>query len=84
MHEDILYCQRQQQPRQLILPSKMKSLVYNELHVYVSHLGTDKTAELIEPRFYRPLMDDGIKHFVAQVCPFVKRKKPNIMKATAM
>ena len=31
VHEDILYCQKQQQPRQLILPSKLKPLVYNEL-----------------------------------------------------
>ena len=33
VHEDILYLQKQQQLRQLILPSKLKALVYNELHV---------------------------------------------------
>ena len=41
VHEDILYRQKQQQPRQLILPSKLKPLVYNELHVNMGHLGTD-------------------------------------------
>ena len=29
-------------------------------------------------------MDDEIKHFVTQICPCVKRKKPHIMKAAAM
>ena len=84
VHEDILYHQKQQQPRQLILPSKLKPLVYNELHVNMGHLGTDRTTELIKSRFYWPLMDDEIKLFVTQVCPCVKRKKPHIMKAAAM
>ena len=84
MHEDILYRQKQQQPRQLILPSKLKPLVYNELHVNMDHLGTARTTELIKSRFYWPLMDDEIKHFVTQVRPCIKRKKPYIMKAAAM
>ena len=80
VHEDILYRQKQQQPRQLILSSKLKPLLYNELHVNMGHLGTDRTTELIK----WPLMDDKIKHFVTQVCPCVKRKKLHIMKAAAM
>ena len=60
VHEDILYCQNQQQLRQLILPSKLKPLAYNELHVNTGHLGTDRTTELIKSRFYWPLMDDEI------------------------
>ena len=75
VQEDILYRQKQQQPRQLILPSKLKPLVYNELHVNMGHLGTDRTTELIKSRFYWPLMDDEIKYFITQVCPCVKRKK---------
>ena len=31
-----------------------------------------------------PLIDDEIKHFVTQVCPCVKRKKPHLIKAAAM
>ena len=50
----------------------------------MGHLGTDRTTELIKPRFCWPLMDDAIKHFVTQVCPCVKRKKPHIVKAAAM
>ena len=72
VHEDMLYHQKQQQPRQLILPSKLKPLVYNELHINMGHLGTDRTTELIKSRFYWPLMDDEITHFVTQIR--VKRK----------
>ena len=45
-HEDILYCQKQQQRRQLIPPSRLRSLVYNELHVNMGHIGTDRNTEL--------------------------------------
>ena len=84
VHDDILYHQKQQQPRQLILPSKLKPLVCNELHVNIGHLGTDRTTELIKSRSYWLLMDDEIKHFVTQIRRCVKRKKPHIMKAAAM
>ena len=47
MHEDILYRQKQQQPRQLILPSKLKPLVHSELHVNMGHLGTYKIKILL-------------------------------------
>ena len=50
MHEDILYRKKQQQPRQLILPSKLKPLVYNELHVNMGHLGTDRTTVKFDKR----------------------------------
>ena len=48
------------------------------------HPGTDRTTELIKSKFYWPLIDDEIKHFVTQVCPCVKRKKPHIMKEAAI
>ena len=66
VHEDILYDQKQQQPRQLILPSKLKPLVYNELHINMGHLETDRTTGLIKSRFYWPLIAHEIKHFVSQ------------------
>ena len=77
VHEDTVYHQKQQQPRRLISPSKLEPLVYNELHVNMDHPGTDRTTELIKSRFYRPLMDDEIKHFVTQVFPCVKKTPPH-------
>ena len=46
----------------------------------MGYLGTDRTTELIKSRFYWPLMDYEIKLFVTQLCPYVKRKKPHIMR----
>ena len=80
----MLYRQKKQQPRQLILPSKLKSLVYNRLDVNTGHIGTNRTPELIKSRFYWPLMDNEIKHFVTQICPCVKRKKSHIIKTVVM
>ena len=77
VHEDTVYHQKQQQPRRLISPSKLEPLVYNELHVNMDHPGTDRTTELIKSRFYRPLMDDEIKHFVTQVFPCVEKTSPH-------
>ena len=50
----------------------------------MGHLGTHRTTELIKSRFYWPLMDDRMKHFVTKICSCFKRKKPYIMKAAAM
>ena len=78
VHEDTVYRQKQQQPRRLISPSKVKPLVYKYgSHVNMGYPGTDRTTELIKSRFYEPLMDDEIKHFVTQVFPSVKEKIPN-------
>ena len=70
----MLYRQKKQQPRQLILPSKLKSLVYSRLDVNTGDIGTNRTPELIKSRLYWPLMDNEIKHFVTQIRPCVKRK----------
>ena len=50
----------------------------------MGHLGNDRTTELIKSRFYWPLMDVKIKHFVTQICPCAQRKTPHIMKSAAM
>ena len=50
----------------------------------MGHLETDRTTGLIKSRFYWPLMAHEIKHFVTQMFPCVKIKKPHIMKAAAM
>ena len=68
----------------MIVSSKLKPPVYNELHVGMGNLGTDRTAEFIKSRFYWPLISDENKHFVTQICPCVKRKKSHIMKAAAI
>ena len=42
----------------VLLPSRLKPLVYRELHVNMDHLGYERTLELIRERFYWPQMND--------------------------
>ena len=64
---------------QVILPSRLKSLVFKELHVDIGHLGYDRTLELIEERFFWPKMYDDIKYFVTKICKCIKDKTPNTL-----
>ena len=42
----------------VLLPSRLKPLVYRELHVNMDHLGYERTLKLIRERFYWPQMND--------------------------
>ena len=59
---------------QLVLQRKVVPLVFTELHVNMSHLGKDRTLQLIRDRFYWSKMEDDVTHFVTKVCSCVKRK----------
>ena len=48
IHEGALHCQKPNEPRQLILLSKLKPLVYHDLHPEMGHVGTDRTTKLIK------------------------------------
>jgi len=52
---DILY-RRTKEGRQLVLPMKLRPLVYKELHVEMGHLGVERTYQLARERFYWPRM----------------------------
>lgn len=63
---------------QLVLPLKLRSLVYRELHQEMGHLGADRVYHLARERFYWPNMERDITHFVTKVCPCLKQRRPNI------
>ena len=62
--------------KQVVLPSRLKPLVYKKLHVNMGHLRYDRTLELIRDRFYWPQMNDEVKHFVGKIYKCVKDKRP--------
>ena len=64
--------------KQLLLPKKLRQLVYVELHVKMGHLGIGRTVELIKERVYWAKMTEDVNHFVTKLCTCVKSKKPNI------
>lgn len=63
---------------QLVLPTKFKQLVYQELHIEMGHLGADRVVDLARSRFYWPYMQEEIEYFIANKCHCIQQKKPQI------
>jgi transposase InsO family protein len=63
---------------QLALPSEHKQLVYQELHVKMGHLGSERVLALSRERFFWPGMAQEITHFVTKMCTCLKDRKPTI------
>ena len=61
---------------QLVLPTKFKQLVYQELHIEMGHLGADRVVDLARSRFYWPYMQEEIEYFIANKCRCIQQKKP--------
>ena len=64
---------------QVILPSRLKPLVFKELHLDMGHLEYDRTLELIKERFFWPKVYDDVKYFVIKICKCIKDKIPNTL-----
>ena len=75
--DNILYRKiRGKEEKQVVLPSRLKPFVYNELDVNMGHLGYERTLEVIRERFYWSQMNDEVKHFAGKICKCVKDKRP--------
>lgn len=55
MHNNILMCEAKEYS-QIVLPSSIHNIVYNELHNKMEHLRTDKVFDLARRHFYWPQM----------------------------
>ena len=64
--------------RQIVLPEKLHSLVFVELHQKMGHLGLEKVVDLARRRVFWPRMARDIDHYIRHKCPCVVSKKPNI------
>ena len=60
---------------QIVVPSSLRNIVYNELHNKMRHLGTDKIFDLARKRLYWPKMYRDIELYITKQC--INRKKPN-------
>ena len=74
--DDVLYHKNKEQ-HQMLLPHALKEAVYRELHINMTHLGADKTLQLIRERIYWLKMEEALRHFINHQCPCVKQKKPH-------
>ena len=76
--DKILY-RKGDENNQVMLPCRLKPLVFKELHADMGHLGYDRTLQLIKERFFWPKMYDDIKYFVIRICKCIKDKTPNTL-----
>ena len=72
--DNILYRKiKGKEDKQVVLPSRLKPLVYKELHVNMGHLGYERTLELIRERFYWPQMNEHCLNkgteCLSEICP---------------
>ena len=63
---------------QIVLPSKYRQLVFEELHGNLGHLGADRVLELARKGFYWPRMKQTIEHYVTKQCRCMIARKPNV------
>ena len=75
---DLLYRRTIDDRKQLLLPKKLRPLVYLELPVKLGHLGRGRIVEIIKVRFYWPKKTKDVNHIVTKLCTCMKSKKPNI------
>ena len=62
---------------QIVLPKKYHNLVYQELHVKLGHMGSERVFELARKRFYWAHMRRDVDHFIRKQCRCVISKAPN-------
>ena len=65
---------------QVVLPLKLRSLVYKELHDEMGHLGPERVVNLARDRFFWPHMARDIEHYITRECSCLKQKRPNVVK----
>ena len=70
--------------RQIVLPAKLRHLVYQHLHVEMGHLGTERVISMARERFYWPHMAADINHYVGNVGPCLMQKKPHKVERAPM
>ena len=66
------------QNTQIVLPRALRSLVYDELHVKMGHIGAEKVVQLTRERFYWPHMQRDITDFITRKCRCLKQKPPSV------
>ena len=69
---------------QIVLPAKLRHLVYQHLHVDMGHLGTERVISMARERFYWPHMAADINHYVRNVCPCLMQRKPHKVERALM
>ena len=79
LSSDKILHRKSDENNQAILPSRLKPLIFKELHVDMGNLGYDRNLELIKERFFWSKMYNDVKYFVAKICKCIKDKTPKTL-----
>lgn len=75
LENNIMY-RKTMQRRQLVLPTKYRQMILQQLHNNMSHVGTEKVLQLARERFYWPGMRKSVEEYVTRQCPCITQKHP--------
>ena len=64
---------------QIVLPSSLRWIVFQELHENMAHLGADRVYHLAKERVYWPNMEREIKEYITTECQCMSRKRPRVI-----
>ena len=69
-------CRQIAEDKQIVLPFKIRKLVYKELHEEMGHLSTDRVVRLERQRFYWPNMQRDINFYINNKCKCLIQQRP--------
>jgi len=64
---------------QIVIPSSLHWLVFQEFHQNMAHLGATRTYQLARERFYWPNMEEDIKTYISKKCSCLISRKPHVI-----
>ena len=76
INSDGILCRETAQHVQVVLPTKFRGRVIQEIHEKMGHLGAERVLELARQRFYWPHMKQGVEDHIRNKCSCMIQKKP--------
>ena len=64
---------------QIIIPSSLRWLSFQEFHQNMAHLGPERAYKLAKERVYWPNMENDIRHFIDHKCPCLASRKTHVI-----